>query len=149
MIDYIEIFYRSYWRATQRTVDDIAFLNAFYKNFLAWSPEVAHKFEHTSFDKLTRMLSISMVHVAKYYQTRQPDLLLRVIAARHSKHDLDIEPNLYEHWVNALISTVETYDPEFNDTTREAWRRVLEPGVEYMKKRFTEPEVEPGTDDIT
>ena len=149
MTDYSEIFYLSYWRATQRTLDDVAFLDAFYKNFLASSPEVAHKFEHTSFDKLTRMLSISIVHIAKYYQTRQPDPLLKVLAARHSQHDLDIEPALYKHWVDALIGTVETYDPEFNNTTREAWRRVLEPGVEFMKSRYATPEeTPPETDDV-
>jgi len=149
MTDHAEIFHLSYWRATQRTLNDVAFLDAFYKNFLASSPEVAHKFEHTSFDNLTRMLSISMVYIAKYYQTRQPDPLLKVLADRHSQHDLDIKPELYEHWVDALVDTVATYDPEFNDTTREAWRRVLEPGVEYMKSRFATPVAEPGTDDVT
>ena len=92
------------------------------------------------------MLSISMVHIAKYYQTGEPDPLLKVLATRHSKADLDIKPELYEHWVNALIGTVETYDPEFNDTKREAWRRVLEPGVEYMKSRYATPEPPEETD---
>ena len=95
------------------------------------------------------MLSISMVHIAKYYQTSQPDPLLKVLAARHSQHDLDIKPELYAHWVDALVDTVGTYDPEFNDITREAWRRVLEPGVEYMKSRYAAPEAEPATDDVT
>ena len=139
MTDYADIFYLSCWRATQRTLDGVAFLDAFYKNFLASSPEVAHKFKNTSFDRLTRMLSISIVQVAKYYQTHRPDPLLKVFAAKHGRRDLDIKPELYEHWVDALIRTVETYDPEFDDTTRESWRRVLEPGVEYMRSRYAEP----------
>ena len=141
MIDDADVFYLSYWRATQRTRDGVAFLDAFYKNFLASSPEIARRFEHTSFHALTRMLSISIVHVANYSQTRQPDPLLKILAARHSQADLDIKPEWYEHWVAALVDTVAIYDPEFDDTKREAWRRVLAPGVEYMQSRYAgEPE---------
>ena len=56
-----EVFHLSYWRATQRTIDGVAFLNAFYKNFLASSPRVAREFKATDFDSLTRMLAISCV----------------------------------------------------------------------------------------
>ena len=136
MTDYADVFYLSYWRATQRTIDGVGFLDAFYKNFLASSPEIAKRFEHTSFDALVRMLSISIVHVAKYYQMRQADPLLKVLADRHSRADLDIKPEWYDHWVAALIQTVEVYDPEFDDTKRESWRRVLTPGVEYMRSRY-------------
>ncbi len=118
MTDYADIFYLSYWRATQRTLDGVGFLDAFYKNFLASSPEIAKRFEHTSFDALERMLSISLVHVAKYYQMRQPDPLLQVLAARRSRADLDINPEWYDHWVAALIQTVEVYDPEFDESNR-------------------------------
>ena len=136
MIDHGEVFYLSYWRATQRTVDGVAFVDAFYKNLLASSPEVAVKFKTANLDTLIRMLSMSIVHVAKYYQTRQPDALLKILAARHSQNDLDIKPELYEYWMTALIETLETYDPQFDDAKRESWRRVLEPGLEYMKSRY-------------
>ena len=136
MIDYANVFYLSYWRSTQKAIDGVPFLDAFYKNFLASSPAIAQRFEHTSFDALIRMLSISIVHVAKYYQTRQPDPLLKILAARHSQADLDIKPEWYEHWVAALVKTVAIYDPEFDDTTRESWRRVFAPGVEYMQSRY-------------
>ena len=34
-----------------------------------------------------------------------------------------------------LIETVKTYDPQYEDVTGEAWRRVLGPGIDYMKSR--------------
>ena len=136
MIDYEEIFHLSYWRATQRTIDDVPFLDAFYKNFLASSPEVAEKFSATNFESLMRMLSISIVHVAKFSRSRHPDALLKVLAARHSRSDLDIKPGLYDYWIAALIETVTAYDPQYDDAIGEAWRRVLAPGVEYMKSRY-------------
>jgi hemoglobin-like flavoprotein len=136
MVDYEDVFHLSYWRATQRTLEGVPFLNAFYSNFLATSPEVSEKFSETNFDALMRMLSISLVHVAKYSSARRPDALLKVLAERHSQKDLDIRPDLYDHWMEALIETVKTYDPQYEDGTGEGWRRVLGPGVDYMKSRY-------------
>ena len=136
VIDYEDIFHLSYWRATQRTLEDVPFLDAFYSNFLATSPEVAEKFSATNFDALVRMLSISIVHVAKYSSARRPDALLKVLAERHSQKDLDIRPDLYDFWMEALIETVKTYDPQYEEVTGEAWRRVLGPGVDFMKSRY-------------
>ncbi len=136
MVDYEDVFHLSYWRATQRTLEGVPFLNAFYSNFLATSPEVSEKFGETNFDALMRMLSISLVHVAKYSSARRPDALLKVLAERHSQKDLDIRPDLYDYWMEALIETVKTYDPHYEDVTGEAWRRVLGPGVDYMKSRY-------------
>ena len=136
VVDYEDIFHLSYWRATQRTIEGVPFLDAFYSNFLASSPEVAKKFSETNFDSLMRMLSISIVHVAKYSSARRPDALLKVLAERHSQKDLDIRPDLYGYWMEALIETVKTYDPQYEEVTGEAWRRVLGPGVDYMKSRY-------------
>ena len=147
MIDYEEVFYLSYWRATQRTVDGVAFLDAFYDNFLATSPEIAKRFDPSRLDALKRMLAISIVHVAKYYPTQEPDTLLKVLAARHSRHDLDVRPELYEHWTAALLDTVKVFDSKFDDVTAEAWRRVLAPGVDYMKSRYDAPSEAPASDD--
>ena len=127
----------------ERTIDGVAFLNAFYKKFLASSPLVAREFKATDFDSLTRMLAISIVHVARYYGTHQPDSLLKVLAERHSRRGLDIKPELYEFWMNSLIETVKAYDSEFDDMTAESWRHVLTPGVEYMKSKYADPPEDP------
>ena len=89
---------------------------------MASSPKVARESKATDFDSLIRMLSISIVHVAKYYRTRQQDALLKVLAARHRHRDLDITPDLYKYWMNALIETVKTYDSQ--STTRRPSRGV-------------------------
>lgn len=140
MIDNEDVFYLSYWRATQRTVNDVPFLDAFFNRFLASSPEVARRFNATNVDALKRMLSISIVHVAKYYSTGKPDALLKVLAARHSRGDLDISPDLYQHWLTALVDTVTVFDPRYEEQIGDAWRRVLEPGIAYMASRYDVPE---------
>ena len=145
-IDYEEIFHLSYWRATQHTMKGVAFVDAFYDNFLASSPEIASRFNHTNFDSLKRMLPLSIVHVAKFYPTRTPDVLLRVLAARHSQRDLNVRPELYDTWIDALLETVKAFDPKWDELTGEAWRRVLEPGVAYMKSRYAVSDSNPATD---
>ncbi len=39
------------------------------------------------------------------------------------------------YWMDALIDTVKAYDPQYENVTGDAWRRVLEPGVDYMKSK--------------
>lgn len=136
LANYEEIFHLSYWRATQHSIDGVAFVDAFYDNFLDSSPEVAQRFNRTNFDSLKRMLAISIVHVAKFYPTRKPDVLLGVLAARHSQRDLDVRPELYDNWLDALIKTVRTFDPKYDELTGKAWRTVLGPGIDFMKSRY-------------
>ena len=138
MIDHEEIFNLSYWRVIQGQVDGVPFIDGFYDRFLACSPEIANKFANTDFDKQKRMLLLSMIHVASYFASGESGQVLEDLARKHSQKELDIEPHLYDYWLESLLSTVENYDPEFNEDVRESWRTVLTPGMEYMKSQYTE-----------
>jgi hemoglobin-like flavoprotein len=144
--DYEKVFHLSYWRATQHTMEGVTFVDAFYDNFLASSSAIAGRFNRANFDSLKRMLALSIVHVAKFYPTGQPDVLLRVLATRHSQRDLDVRPELYDDWMEALLSTVKAFDPKYDELPGEAWRRVLEPGVAFMKSRYTASDSNPAAD---
>src|SRR5262249_18015906 len=58
------------------------------------------------------------------------------IAARHSKKDLDIRPGLYDTWLECLIATVRTQDPQFSAEVETAWRETLAFGITYMRERY-------------
>ncbi|WP_434148297.1 globin [Methylocaldum gracile subsp. desertum] len=51
----------------------------------------------------------------------------------HSRSRLNIEPDLYDFWVSALISTVAESDPKFNPELEAAWKTVVERGIAVMK----------------
>ena len=61
---------------------------------------------------------------------------LERLARRHGRTDLDIKPELYDPWLERLMQAVRECDPMFDPETETAWRRVLQPGIEFMKSRY-------------
>ena len=64
------------------------------------------------------------------------DLYLEYIARQHDRHHLNIEPDLYDLWLEALIDTVREFDNEFDEEIENAWRSVMRYGIEYMTSRY-------------
>lgn len=120
----------------ERCMQDGDFLYRFYDLFLGSSDVVAKKFEHTDFLKQTRLLGKSLY--VTMVPSDDPELALRLerLARRHSRADLDIKPELYDLWLEKLLQAAKEFDPMFDAETETAWRRVLQPGIEYMKSRY-------------
>lgn len=74
-----------------------------------------------------------MFHMIKFYETGVESSSLFEIAASHSEQKHNIEPALYDVWLEALIKTIEELDPEYDDDVELAWRLVLTPGITLMK----------------
>lgn len=64
------------------------------------------------------------------------DLYLEYIAKRHNRHNLNIEPELYDLWLEALIDTVRECDDQFDAEVEQAWRSILDYGIEYMTSHY-------------
>ena len=113
------------------------FLTRFYEHFLASSPRVAEKFADTDFEhqKEAMRLSLRMMAMASV-ESDAADLYLEYIAKRHDRHHLNIEPELYELWLEALIDTVRECDNEFDTEVEQAWRSVLRYGIDYMISHY-------------
>jgi hemoglobin-like flavoprotein len=115
------------------------FLDAFYQRFVSSSEEVRAKFAGTDMKRQVRMLEDSLFVVAVAVQGEEGSLArgdLPRIAERHSRRDLDIRPGLYDVWVDCLIETVRTHDPEFSPEVEAAWRQTMAFGVDYMRARY-------------
>jgi hemoglobin-like flavoprotein len=112
------------------------FLHRFYALFLASSDKVARKFERTDMRKQVRTLKISLYIMMLAGGDPERDAQLERLARRHSRTDLDIEPQLYDLWLERLLQAVQECDSMFDLETEAAWRRVLEPGIEFMKSRY-------------
>lgn len=128
----IELFNDSMERCSSRS----DFLNRFYTAFLASSDEVARKFEHTDLKKQARMLKISLYIMMLSNDDSGREAQLEQLAQRHSRMELDIKPELYDLWLDRLLQTVREVDPKFDAPTEAAWRRVLQPGIDFMKSRY-------------
>jgi hemoglobin-like flavoprotein len=98
---------------------------------------VAEKFSDTDFKHQIEAMRLSLRMMAMAsVESDAADLYLEYIAKRHDRHHLNIEPELYELWLEALIDTVREYDNEFDAEVEQAWRSVLRYGIDYMISHY-------------
>jgi hemoglobin-like flavoprotein len=105
----------------------------FYEIFLAASTEVAEKFANTDFAKQRQALrsSLFLLMLADVEGSPGQALLAR-LADSHGSKGLDIRPELYEIWLDSLCLAVEDTDPAYDDEVEQAWRGVMQPGIDTM-----------------
>jgi len=128
----IELFNDSIERCSRKP----DFLRRFYVLFLGSSDEVAKKFEHTDLKKQARMLKASLYTMMLAGSGSERVVDLERLARLHSRAELDIKPELYDLWLDRLVQAVGEFDPMFDLEIEAAWRRVLQPGIEFMKSGY-------------
>ena len=113
------------------------FTPKFCDNFLASSPEMKEKCANTDIDRQNRMLkgSLYMVMAASGGSDTAKKYLAK-IAERYTERDLDIEPALYEIWLESLVLTVKEVDSRSTPEVEQAWRSVLREGIKYMTGHY-------------
>lgn len=134
-----ETFDQSYERVKTLEKDGRTFFDAFYGRFISSSPEVAHAFKNTDMKRQRKMLEKSFYSLFIFYATSNQNDYLEKIARLHSKHEANVDPALYDLWLECLIQTVAEYDPHFNRSVELAWRLVLSTGIAYMKFHYQGP----------
>ena len=115
------------------------FLLDFYGRFMASSEEIREKFKDTDFTRQTRVLADSLwaISVAAQGKAGSPAWgNLAPLAKMHNRQGLDIRPELYDQWLDCLVSAARHHDPEFSDALETAWRDTLWVGIEFMRSRY-------------
>jgi len=111
------------------------FFDDFYRHFLASSPEVRDKFAHTDMPAQKLLLRQGILNLVMYARGMS-DSKLRALGESHSRARLDIRPELYDLWLEALLLTISSHDPKFEPRVREAWREVLNKGIAVIKGAY-------------
>lgn len=112
-----------------------AFFDDFYRTFLASSAEVRAKFERTDMPAQKLLLRQGILNLVLYARGLPPTKL-KALAASHSRDKLNIEPHLYEYWLDALLATIATHDPAFDREIDGAWRGILRKGIEVIQAGY-------------
>jgi hemoglobin-like flavoprotein len=118
----------------RRCVNAAGFFPAFYELLLASDPRIPPMFAATRFDRQNKLLQHGLGVLLIYAKRPNPALLDR-IATRHGRGDLRVPAELYPRFVEALVSAVERFDPEFGPEVANSWRRAMEPGIAYMQSK--------------
>lgn len=128
-----ELFNSSYERCQSKP----GFLERFYEILLGSSEEVRAKFQHTDFARQTMILKASLF-ILMLVSSGTPEVLqhLERLAQLHSRKQLNIRPELYDLWLSCMLKAVAEFDPAFDEQTEQAWRSVLQHGIDYIKARY-------------
>ena len=114
------------------------FLLDFYGIFMASSDEVREKFKNTDLKRQTEVLADSLWVMANVAASAKGgaawDSLPR-LAEKHDRAHLDIRPELYDVWLNALVETARRHDPLFSAQIESDWRETLAVGIDYLRTR--------------
>ena len=132
-------FKKSMERVSKNKVNDQTFLEYFYEVFTGSSNEIAALFSSTDFNLQTKMLEKSISELLRFYCEKTVNQHLLAIGQKHSCSQLNIRPEMYDHWLDTLLIAVKKFDPEFYPKVELCWRIILAPGITYMKFAYEHP----------
>ena len=116
------------------------FFDDFYTAFLASSSVIAGKFVNTDMAKQKRLLRDGISFMIMYYNgTVVGRTKIEKLGESHSQGRMDIKPQWYDLWVNALVKTIAKHDAKFSPATERAWRTVLAKGIDAMRSQYYAP----------
>jgi len=118
----------------QRCFTRQSFMDRFYDEFMK-DPDVWEKFRNTNMAMQKVVLKSSlylMLGVAKGL----PSAAMDKLAVSHDRNHRNIPADLYQHWLNAMVSAVNSSDSQVTPEIEYAWREVMQAGIDFMSGRY-------------
>lgn len=113
------------------------FFDDFYNDFTKTSPKVREKFAKTDFVKQKKALRQGLTFVVMYYSGASlAGKVIKELGESHNRQHLNIEPELYQFWTDALLRTVKKNDRNMNPQLEDAWKKVLAKAVDAIKSAY-------------
>jgi len=129
----LRAFRSSYSRCTL----DPDFITTFHKIFITTSSNALYHFSHIPEERQVKMLEYAL-YLLMLSVDDNPDAMTCLEQLGKSHERLTIKPELYDHWLNSLVTAVDNYDGKSHPNIGGIWRDVLGPGLELMKKQTAE-----------
>lgn len=109
------------------------FFDRFYENFLSSHPTIAPMFAKTEMTKQKQLLrqGISMMFMHLGGNSVGTTGIDR-IGESHSKKKMNIDPNMYDFWINSLVKTVKECDEKMTTALEADWKKTLRSGVDRI-----------------
>ena len=124
-------------QSVNRCVGNEEFIPAFYERFLGSSEEIKDKFRSTNFDRQNKMLARSLELCAGATAGEAKSLAeITERATTHDREHLDIEPRLYDVWLETIVATASDFDDAWTDSVETAWRTILGHVVQRMIRKY-------------
>ncbi|MBC8290054.1 MAG: globin [Planctomycetes bacterium] len=113
------------------------FFDSFYFLLCSTEPRIGTLFAQVDMRQQNQLIRSGVEHLLWFAEgSLEAKAKLRRLGRSHSREGLQIEPQLYDTWVNTVIECVREHDPETSEAVESAWREVMEPGIELMKSLY-------------
>ncbi len=111
----------------------------FYALFLERDPRISELFVNTDMQEQKRLLRHGLNNVVAFHEgSFTAQKAMERIRYTHGRDRMNIPPDLYHHWVEAMIEAVRQFDPEFDSRLEASWRQVLREGVDFVRAGYLE-----------
>jgi phenylacetate-CoA ligase len=123
--------------SVKRCLETPAFIESFYKSFIAENEEVARMFANTDMASQQNMLKNSlMILMTTSLDSAEAQSHIDMIVKSHSRSKYNIAPELYDIWLDCLIASAKVHDEFFDISIEMAWRKTLAHGIGVMKAMY-------------
>ena len=113
------------------------FLDRFYEIFLGSHPRIKPLFAKTDFKKQKEALRTGLAMLLAHLEGKPTGTMtLDRIGESHSKKNMNIDPNLYQYWIDSLVKAVKEIDPQFTPELERGWEKVCRAGVDYIVSKY-------------
>lgn len=105
--------------------------NDFYDEFLGSSNEIREHFANTSRAKQKVFIHNGLSTILLFAMgSAKSEEQLEALVAKYGAQGLNIAPDLYPLWVEALLSTASKHDSEFSPELAQAWTDAVQMGID-------------------
>jgi len=116
------------------------FIDIFYDEFLKSHPSIKPMFAHTDFKKQKELLRTGIAMLLSHIEGKPVGTMtLNRIGQSHDKNHMNIDPNLYQFWINSLVKAVKQCDSQFAPDLERSWQKVLRAGVDHITSKYDAP----------
>jgi hemoglobin-like flavoprotein len=113
------------------------FLDRFYEIFLNSNPIIKPLFAKTDFKKQKELLRTGLFMLLAHLEGKSSGTMgLNRIAESHSKKKLNINPNLYQFWIDSLVQAVKECDKKCDPELERVWQKCLRAGVDHIASQY-------------
>jgi len=124
-------------RSWGRALGNADLMKDFYHEVIDSHPIIAKLFARTNPSQQQEVLKQSLSMAILFPQN---NLIAQHAMARvrnsHCRDNLNIQPEFYDSWLNALLRVISKSDPEFNSPLEQKWREVLGCTIRYIREGY-------------
>ena len=116
---------------------DPKFFDRFYDIFLASNPRIKPMFAKTDFSKQKAALRTGLAMLLAHLEGKAAGTMtVNRIGESHSKKNMNIDPNLYQFWIDSLVKAVKECDKKWTPDLEAPWQKCLRAGVDHIVAQY-------------